>query len=172
MPRNTRIRRVVGVTVRTALAAGVLVGGAMLLLAPAPTGKAVGRGKFSHSPSAAALHDGYEIKDLSAKGLGYILATLAGSAALLVGCVFLMIWLFTSWDKQDTEGLTVEQTAHISTPAPRLQVDAVADLQHERDRELQALKGYRWLDSAHTQAHIPIDRAMTLVVGHSLDSAP
>jgi hypothetical protein len=130
------------------------------------------RGKPTHTPSVASMHEGYEVKDLPARGLAMILVTFAVSAALLVGIVFLLIGLFTGWDSASTAQLTAVQTATLPVPAPHLQLDAVADLDHQRAREAAALHGYAWTDPGRTRAHVPIERAKALVIGQSLDAAP
>jgi hypothetical protein len=145
---------------------------AVLLLRPAPTSGAVAHGRFTHGPNGEAVPEGYEVKDLPAKGSAYALATLGVSAAVLVGIVFALIRLFTSWDAQSVATLTTEQVAPLTPPAPRLQTAPFNDLHREMAREQQALEGYAWLDPGHTRAHIPIDRAMGVVTGHSLDDAP
>ncbi len=134
---------------------------------PAPVSDGPGVG-----PSAAALEDGYEVKDLNAGGLGIILAVMGGTAAAMIGVVFLLIALFGGWDHQQSVGLTAQQLSRPVVPAPHLQTDPVADLRREQARERHVLDGYAWNDAAHTRAHIPIARAMTLVIGRSLDQPP
>ena len=49
-------------------------------------------------------------------------------------------------------------------PAPRLQTDPRADLAQLRAREQAQLDGYGWVDRGAGTVHIPIDRAMELLV--------
>lgn len=48
-------------------------------------------------------------------------------------------------------------------PAPRLQVDAPADLAAMRAQEDRILGSYGWVDRSAGKVRIPIDRAMDLV---------
>lgn len=173
MARHGRLgSRLFGEAWRAVATSAIVLATAVMLVRPAPTSGRSARGRFSHFPSAEAVHEGYEVKDLSARGLAYILLVLGGSAAALIGIVFLMIWLFSSWDAQNYAGMTAEQTATTTPPPPHIERHPLDDLHRVQEREQQALEGYAWLDAAHTQAHIPLDRAMTLVTGHSLDNAP
>jgi hypothetical protein len=151
---------------------GVLAGGVMLGFRHAPRAAATGRGSFSHAPSGAALEEGYEVKDLSARGLAGALSALAVCAAVLVGVVFLLIAWFGHLDAARDVGLTSEQTAVLTPPGPQLQRDPAGDLARERAREAALLQGYAWLDAGHTRAHVPIERARALVIGQSLEPAP
>lgn len=157
---------------RFVLGLGLLAASILLLARPAPTSRSAARGRVSHAPGGEAVAAGYEVKDLSARGLAFILLGLGSSAAALIGIVFLLLWLFTSWDAREASGFTAEQVATVSPPAPHLQVDAMEDLRRERAREAHALQGYAWLDPGHTRAHVPLARAMALVTGQSLDVAP
>lgn len=53
-------------------------------------------------------------------------------------------------------------------PAPRLQTDAPADLQEMRARETTALESYGWVDRQKGIVHIPVERAMELLVERGL----
>jgi hypothetical protein len=165
------LRRIAGRTATALIAAGTLAAALFMLRPPATSGSKA-RGKFSHLPSGEAVREGYEIQDLSARSLAYIIAALATSAACLVGIVFMMIWLFTSWDKAANARFTPQQAANQAPPWPHLQVNAARDLRENRAREWQALHKYSWDDAAHTNAHIPIERAMRIVIGQSLDAPP
>jgi hypothetical protein len=49
-------------------------------------------------------------------------------------------------------------------PAPRLQADPLADMQALRAREQAQLDGYGWVDRQAGTVHIPVDRAMQLLL--------
>jgi len=49
-------------------------------------------------------------------------------------------------------------------PAPRLQADALGDLEALRAREQAQLDAYGWVDRQAGTVRIPIDRAMTLLL--------
>lgn len=122
------------------------------------------------APDAATL--GYEPRDMNARSIGWVLASMLATAAVLVGFVFLMVGLLQQGDTARYAGLTYEQTAPIVPPAPHLQVHPFRDLRQLRAREDARLHGYAWLDAAHTHARIPIEHAMALEVGRGLDQQP
>ena len=57
-------------------------------------------------------------------------------------------------------------------PRPHLE----ADPKQEYDRAMHAMDhevgSWSWLDAAHTQASVPVERGMALSIGHSLDDTP
>ena len=60
------------------------------------------------------------------------------------------------------------QSLRSSAPFPRLQVSAPLDLQAFRARELAELNGYGWINRTAGIVHIPIERAMDLVLQEGL----
>ncbi len=151
---------------------GLVFGIWRMAAVPMPRSRSSGRGRLSHVPSAEAMREGFEVRDLSARGLAYVLLGLGSSAATLIGIVFGLVALFTHWDRMGDAHFTLAQRAVLTAPAPRLQTYPMVDLRRERERELRGIDGYAWLDAAHTRAHVPISRAMALVDGHSLDESP
>ncbi len=130
------------------------------------------RGKPSFTPSAPSLAAHYERKDLSARGLAAILAVLATTAGALIGVAFGLVALFGHLDRASVPPMTVQQTARIVPPAPRLQIYPLADLTRLREHEARLLNSYAWVDPAHQRARIPVQRAMQLAIGRSLDAPP
>jgi hypothetical protein len=57
-------------------------------------------------------------------------------------------------------------------PMPRLETNERAQLNDERLKEEQILNTYGWMDQKAGVAHIPIDRAMDLIVQQGLPTAP
>ena len=60
-------------------------------------------------------------------------------------------------------------------PTPRLQVDPSADLDQVRGAQEEMLNTYGWVDKASGTVHVPIDRAMDLLIERKLpvrESAP
>jgi len=53
-------------------------------------------------------------------------------------------------------------------PQPRLQVNARADLAASREREARMLESYGWIDRSRGAVHVPIERAMELVLQRGL----
>lgn len=133
---------------------------------------ATGRGRPIDAPSATALTHGYETVDTNVRALVIIMAV---SIALIIGglaAVFTMYAAFSRHDRASAETMTAEQKAPIMPPEPHLQADPYRDLGAAVMEQTQALTTYGWADADHKQAHIPIDRAMALVVGKPLDFQP
>ncbi len=168
-PIARRIGLLAGITGLAGLAGGLIASSAHREHPPSPSRA---RGQHTHDVSREAIGDGFEVKDLSAKGLTVILLVLAVSATVLVAIVFAMIALFGHWNREQYAPIPFEQRALVLPPAPRVQADPKADLAAERSREAEALASTGWNDAAHTSAHLSIDRAKALAVGHSLDEAP
>ena len=121
----------------------------------------------------------YERRDLSARG---VIAFLIG-LTLVVVLIQVVVWgmyqyldRFQSRRQQPANPLA---TVHPKVsgpssesvdqfPAPRLQPDPVAELNEFRAREDQILNSYGWVDQKAGVAHIPIDRAMDMLVARGL----
>jgi hypothetical protein len=57
----------------------------------------------------------------------------------------------------------------VSTPSePRLETQPGVDLEQTRIREEAQLNSYGWIDGNSSQVHIPIDRAMELIIARGL----
>src|SRR5207253_11274169 len=57
-------------------------------------------------------------------------------------------------------------------PLPRLETNERGQLDDQRIREEEILNTYGWLDRKAGIAHIPIERAMALIVERGLPTAP
>lgn len=149
---------------------GVIVGVTSLLrMLPEPV---TALGKPSTPPSREALQSGFEAKDVNERTIVFILAGIAAATALVIGTVFIMIWRFEIAWTHSFSSLTPQQTAQSAPPAPHLQINPFADLAQQRAREDRLLHSYGWTSADHSTARIPIDRAMALTVGTSLDASP
>ena len=187
-PDSKRSRRLWPLLARAA----VVVGGASLLLrrvlqpsphpsAPDEADRAApatdaaqhdGRGRPAAPPGADARGKGHETEDMSG-GLMAGLALLLGTVACVVvfGMIEVRTWIRSSY-VSGQPALTALQTAPITPPGPHLQADPVKEIDQLRAKEDSLLHGYAWVDPARTRARIPIDRALTLTVGRSLEHAP
>lgn len=129
-------------------------------------------GRPTAPPSAESLKEGYEVKDINVRRTAYILAGMGAVTALVVGIVFVMVWRFNVNRQAAWSHLTPQQTAALVPPAPHVPVDPFAQLARVRAREERLLHSYGWISADHSMARIPIDRAMSLVAGKSLDITP
>ena len=134
------------------------------------TSGSVGRGARSTPPSVAARGAGHEMEDMSGALMARLLAGLGVTVAVVIA--LMVFYVRTLSPAQNGPALTAQQTAAIPPPPPNLQATPLEDIDSLRHREEVLLDNYAWIDPAHTRARIPISRALTLVVGHSLDTAP
>ena len=149
---------------------GLLIGISALLGPQEEEVKATG--KPTTPPSKRALEAGYEEKDINVRATSWILFGIGCTVAVVVGIVFAMVWRFNVHDRALWSRLTPQQTAVVVPPAPRVQRIPFANLAAVRAREERLLHSYGWTSADHSTARIPIDRAMALVVGKSLDYSP
>ncbi|MCJ2013178.1 hypothetical protein [Methylobacterium sp. J-076] len=112
---------------------------------------------------------GHETRDVNVRNTALVMGGLALSAVAVVGGMVLLMNLFAARQRAALPGLTPQQTARLVPPPPNLQPDPYEDLARQRDGARAALDGYGYLNPAHDRARVPIDRAMELVVGRSLD---
>jgi hypothetical protein len=161
--RGLTLRRLVALS-----AAAIGIGALLRAYLPAVTA----RGKSSIPPSGEAVMSGYETTDIDVRGTTFILAGIAATTALVIGIVFILVWRFDVARHAAWSHLTPQQTARLVPPAPHLQLHPFADLARVRIREDRLLHSYGWTSADHSTARIPIDRAMALTVGKSLDASP
>lgn len=169
MARTARPRN--GMRIKRLLTLGVVVAGIGAVLRARPAVQSA-RGTPTTPPSAHAATVGWEPKDIDARGTAFILAGIAATTMLVVGIVFAMVWRFDVARHASWSRLTPPETAQLVPPAPHLQLNPFDDLAQDRGREEQLLHSYGWTSEDHSTARIPIDRAMALSVGKSLDAPP
>ena len=118
---------------------------------------------------AHGFEPGYEEADVHVGKTAMVMGGLAGSALLAVA---LMLWFLTSYSASQRRSLPVltpQQRARLDPPSPNLQANPFADIDRLRAADSARLDGYGFTDGTRRRARIPIDRAMTLTVGHPLD---
>ncbi len=129
----------------------------------------------------ASGHGGFEHQDLKAPGILYFLLTLG---VVTVLCLFGLRGLYAVLDEHEKAGLpevnplvtaVPEDTRHIAPgypqsvfPDPKLEEDERGQLNGIRLREEQTLYSYGWVDEKAGTVHIPIERAMDLLVQRGL----
>lgn len=113
--------------------------------------------------------EGFEEEDVDVRRTAFVVAGLAGSVAVAIGAVGLMMHLFGAWHVADTPRLTPQQTAKVQPPPPNLQGAPYEDLARQETRETAQLTTYATLPDG--RARIPVARAMQLIAGKSLDSS-
>ena len=85
-----------------------------------------------------------------------------------VAILFVGVWGLFRFLRAEDERRDVRRT-HVETqppipPEPRLQIDPQADFQEYLRRQREALDSYGWVSRDKGQVHIPIDRAMDLLI--------
>ena len=126
-------------------------------------------------------HGSFEHQDLKAPGILYFLLTLGIVTAL---CLFGLRGLYAGLDQREKASqpevnplvtAVPEDTRHIAPgypqavfPNPKLEEDERGQLNGIRLREEQTLYSYGWVDEKAGTVHIPIERAMDLLVQRGL----
>jgi len=128
-----------------------------------------------------AGHGSYEHQDLKAAGIVYFLLTLG---VVTVLCLFVLRGLYSFLDRREKAAQPAvnplvtnvpEDTRHIAPgypekvfPSPRLEEDERGQLNGIRLKEEKTLYTYGWVDEKAGMVHIPIERAMDLLVQRGL----
>ena len=114
---------------------------------------------------------GYETRDVRVRNTALVMAGLALAVLTVIGTMVWLMGRFSASQRRTLPTLTAQQTAPLTPPPPNLQADPYADLDRQRAATAARLAGYGYGDPARTRARIPVDRAMDLIVGRSLDPA-
>jgi len=130
-------------------------------------------------------HGDYERQDLAPSGILYFLATL-GVATIL--CLFGLKGLYAYLDHREKAGQPAvnplitnvpADTRHVAPgypqtafPSPKLEEDERGQLNGILVNEEQKLYSYGWVDEKAGTIHIPIERAMDLIVERGLPVRP
>lgn len=106
----------------------------------------------------------HETSDVTPRSLAYAFAAILLSLLALGGFLF---WLFPHPLLDRT--VTMPLPAY---PAPRLQADPAAEMQHFHADELRQLDSLSWRDRGAGTVHLPIADAMRAVVAHGIPDWP
>ncbi len=114
-----------------------------------------------------AAHAGYETRDARPRSL------LNSAAVLFLALVVVWIgmkWIFDYFGRAQQLGppATPFEQGRTLPPLPRLQAHPVADLAHLRQQQDDALHSYGWVDRNLGTVHLPIERAMDLLLERGL----
>jgi hypothetical protein len=108
---------------------------------------------------------GYETRDANPSSL---VRFGIGLALLLVVVWAAMWWLMGYFRVTQPTGPPATPFGQLEEkqlpPMPRLQVNPVLDLNAQREQQSNALKSYGWVDRDRGIVHIPIDRAIDLIL--------
>jgi hypothetical protein len=111
----------------------------------------------------------YEKRDINPRAILWIGVAIIISAVVIHFAVWGVFDLFSAREvHKGKPPATLVNTKRQPPPAPRLQTDAPADLREMRARETAALESYGWVDRQKGIVHIPVERAMELLVERGL----
>ncbi|GJD33954.1 hypothetical protein [Methylobacterium aerolatum] len=113
--------------------------------------------------------EGHETRDVNVRNTILVMAGLALAAAAVIGGMAFTMRAVAARQRADLPALTPQQTQTLVPPPPNLQANPYADLDKARAASRARLDGYAYLDPARSRARIPLDRAMQLAIGRSLD---
>lgn len=118
-------------------------------------------------PKPLIATPGYETRDVNTRAITYFGVVLF----LVIAFSFVgMRWLFGYFSTTQQLGPAASPFNNSRTlpPAPRLQVQPVGDLNQVRQSQDELLHSYGWVDRPNGKVHIPIERAMDLIVERKL----
>jgi hypothetical protein len=115
--------------------------------------------------------DGYEKRDASIRGL---LLFGLGLAVVIVITFFAMKWTLDFLSAKSPMGPPAApfENARVVPPSPQLQVNGHKDLRTYCQEQLSELDSYGWVDQQAGVVHIPIDRAMDLLLQQGFPVRP
>jgi hypothetical protein len=115
----------------------------------------------------AGASNAYETRDANPRSL---LRFALGLFLTLVLSWAASKWIFDYFGRVQNLGPTATpfEQARALPPLPQLQVHPVQDLDRMREEQDQALDTYGWVDRSRGIVHIPIERAMDLVLERGL----
>jgi hypothetical protein len=116
-----------------------------------------------HEPTPADLRAGHETTDANAPKVA---ATAFSLVVLLVVVHYTCLWLFGYLHSRAQQFDQVQSPLAQSQPPPfpRLQKTPQKDFEAYRDHEQQWLASYGWIDAKEGIVHLPVERAMQLVL--------
>lgn len=116
---------------------------------------------------------GYEQRDANVKGL---LQFAFWMAVVLIVTMFGMRWTFDAFKKVEPMGPTVSplvtENQRVLPPSPRLQSQPHLELADYCAAQQKEVTSYGWVDQQSGVVHIPIDRAMDLILERGLPARP
>jgi len=134
-----------------------------------------------------SAHGSYEHQDLQDRGVFYFYL---GLAVVTLLCILALRGFFVFLDRRekalqpavnplitnvptDTRHLPMDYKEYLKNfPDPRLEIDERNQFDDERLREEKSLYSYGWVDEKAETVHIPIERAMDLLVQRGLPVRP
>jgi hypothetical protein len=126
---------------------------------------------LSHSPSHAEAGNGHRHAHEYSDATVHSVALLAGAFVVLLAFGFVVAYIaFRVLNAGATVGPPASPISSMRElpPGPRLQVNGHAELEEYLKQQQQTLESYGWVDRSGGIVHIPIDRAMQVLVQQGL----
>jgi hypothetical protein len=116
---------------------------------------------------------GHERRDVRARTVVRWTAGIFGLLVVALTTMWLLLGRFdTRLAEESPPASPLADYAPKQPPEPRLQVDPGTDLARLRSTEQAQLDGYGWVDRQAGTVHIPIERAMQLLVERRAKATP
>lgn len=125
----------------------------------------------SEGPSAESLALNHEVSDARAQPVIWGVVMVAGTMVLafVLAMVLLVVWVGPVADQSNT--LSNDEVTQLQLPpAPRLEQNPRVDGDRIIAEATERLESYGWVNERAGKAHIPIERAMELLLEHGLDA--
>jgi hypothetical protein len=124
-----------------------------------------------HNSGTPASSGAYETRDANPRSLARFGLGLVLTLALAWGA---SLWIFDYFERVQKLGPppTPFELGREVPPAPQLQAKPVQDLEQARQGEQGELHSYGWVDRSRGIVHIPIHRAMELLLQRGLPVRP
>jgi hypothetical protein len=119
----------------------------------------------------SAARQGYEQRDAHLRPLLFFAA---GLVALVAASFVVTWWLTAAFGKRQEQALRPHPMSGFrrGPEGPVLQATPNAELDRHRAEEQARLEGYGWIDRTNGVVHVPIERAMELLLERGLPTRP
>jgi hypothetical protein len=115
---------------------------------------------------------GHERRDVNLRVILITLFIMGVTAIVIHAALWYLMRAYAANPAEAAERAAADARGSQIPPEPRLQISPPSDLAGVRREETAALSSWGWADKAHGFAHIPIDRAMDLLVQRGLPRTP
>lgn len=125
----------------------------------------------SEGPSAESLALNHEVSDARTQPViwGVVMVAVTMVLAFVLAMVLLVVWVGPVADQSNT--LSNDEVTQLQLPpAPRLEQNPRVDGDRIIAEATERLESYGWVNERAGRAHIPIERAMELLLEHGLDA--
>ena len=134
----------------------------------------------ANKPNAGGAHNAHGVAAEPDRVPTKVVVALYGLLAIaaIVSAVLVLVlfrWLEGRAERKDRAMIAeagLERPQDAIPPAPRLQIHPVASWNAFRDAESARLATYGWMDRASGAVHVPVERAMEIVIERGVGPLP